>query len=280
MGSFIEGSGMKYQPYRDEPFQRDCEDRYKTIKFLASRFTRPFSVLDVGANYGWFGQQLVKDFEDCAYIGVDNKTIDPHPRIWHVNRHMAAAEFGALSKSENFDIVLCLSVLHHFEDYERAFNAMKRLGQYTFFEIPGPNEDEAVGGAERHAAIAKIFEGGEAIAEHKSHLDDTLRPMYLLQSEPFITEQTLDVADRGSPGYTTYKIHSDFNRCLIEIDRTPVEAKKEIRNFIPGMNAHNFRLLGGKVDIPEIENHPDPKPWNYIIGDGVHAIDTLHVKAR
>ncbi len=271
---------MKYQPYGDEPYQRECEDRYKPIKFLASQFNRPFSVLDVGANYGWFGQQLVKDFEGCVYFGVDNKTIDPHPRIWHINRHLKAAEFGALSKSEHFDIVLCLSVLHHFEDYDRAFNAMKRLGEYVFFEIPGPDEDGAVGGSERHASIRKIFKDGETIAEHKSHIEDTIRPMYLMHAEPFITEQTLDVADRGSPGYATYKIHSDFDRSIIEIDRTPVEAKKEIRNFFPGMNAHNFRLLGGEVEIPALEGHPDQQPWNYVIGDGVYPIDTYHIKER
>jgi len=214
---------MKYQPYGDEPYQRECEDRYQPIKQFLSQFNRPFSVLDVGANYGWFGQRLVRDF-DCVYVGVDNKTIDPHPRIWHINRHMKAAEYGALSKSETFDVILCLSVLHHFEDYDRAFNAMKRLGQWVFFEIPGPKEDGAVGGSARHQAIRNIFGDAGSLAEHPSHVDNTIRPMYLMQSEPFLVEQSLDAADRGAMGYATYKIHSDFNRCLIEIDRTPPSA--------------------------------------------------------
>ena len=269
---------MNYQPYRDEPFQRGCEDRYEPIKALAEMYKRQFSVLDVGANYGWFGQKLVRDF-DCVYVAVDNKTIDPHPRIWHIKRHMAAQEYGALSRSDNFDIVLCLSVLHHFKCYVQAYNAMKRLGHWVFFEIPGP-EDSNAKGHERHEGILSLFDGGTPIEKFPSHVSDTLRPMYLMKSEPFIVEQSLDACDRGAMGYATYKIHSDFNRCLIEIDRTPVKAKKEIRDFIPGMNAHNFRLLGGKVEIPELDNHPDPCAWNYIIGDGVKPIDTFHIKPR
>lgn len=266
---------MKYQPYRDEPFQRDCEDRYKVIKKFLDQFKRQFSVLDIGANYGWFGQRLVRDF-DCVYVGIDNKTIDPHERIWHINRHVSAKELGALSRSESFDIVLGLSVLHHFKDYERAWNAMKRLGHWVFVEIPGPEDENAVGN-DRHKGIAKIFCNAKPIAGFKSHVSDTMRPMYLWTGEPFIVEQSLDAADRGALGYANYTLYSDFRQSLIEIDRCPIIPRREIRYFIPGMNAHNFRLLGGEVEIPET-NHPDNHPWNYIIGDGVKSIDTFHIK--
>ena len=114
---------MRYQPYRDHPFQRSCEDRYEPIKELASKFNRQFSVLDIGANFGWFGQRLVRDF-DCVYVGIDNKTIDPHPRIWHIPGHFSGNDYLHLSRSEHFDIVLGLAVLHHFPDYVDAYNAM------------------------------------------------------------------------------------------------------------------------------------------------------------
>jgi hypothetical protein len=52
----------------------------------------------------------------------------------------------------------------------------------------------------------------------------------------------------------------------------------EERDFIPGMNAHNFRLMGGKVEIEKHPRHPDEQPWNYVIGDGVQPIDIQHIK--
>ena len=101
--------------------------------------------------------------------------------------------------------------------------------------------------------------------------------MYCVKNYPFIKEQTLDMVDRGAPAYANYKLRQDFSMSIIEIDRTPVRNTKEIRDYIPGMNLHNFRLLGGKAEMPD-DDHPDKQPWNYIIGDGIKPIDTAHVK--
>lgn len=268
---------MKYQPYRDEPFQRSCEDRYEVIKKLACQYKRQFSVLDVGANYGWFGQRLVRDF-DCVYVGIDNKVIDPHPRIWHINKHLTAQQYLDLSRCESFDIVLCLAVLHHMDDYKKVFQAMKRLGVWAIFEIPGVDDVNARA-PEKHEAIAELFKG-EPIAQFKSHVSDSLRPWYIYRMTPFITEQSLDAAERGVCGYGAYKIFSDFNQSVIEIDRRPVLNIPEVRELIPGMNAHNFQLLGGEVEIPQDDGLSDHKPWNYIIGDGIKRIDTFHDKTN
>ncbi len=269
---------MKYQPYRDEPFQRSCEERYEPIKELASKYNRQFSVLDIGANYGWFGQQLVRDF-DCVYVGIDNKVIDPHPRIWHIKNHFSGSDYYHLSKSEHFDIVLGLAVLHHIPDYQVAADALCRLGQWAFFEIPGESDTKATG-ADRHAGIARMFEGYEPIASFPSHVSNTERPWYLIETDPVLTDQSIDRDVRGAQKYATYTITSDFDKCRISIDRSAKfpDVPVEERDFIPGMNAHNFRLMGGKVDIPEMPDHPDQQPWNYIIGDMVKPIDIQHVK--
>ncbi len=269
---------MKYQPYRDEPFQRSCEERYEPIKELASKFNRQFSVLDIGANYGWFGQQLVRDF-DCVYVGIDNKTIDPHPRIWHIPGHFTGKNYWMLSQCEQFDIVLGLAVLHHIPDYQDAFWAFRGLGQHTFFEIPGEADNKATG-LERHNGIAKLFEIHDPIATFPSHVSNTERPWYLIEDAPGISMQTLDRDERGAQRYATYKITSDFDSCKIKIDRSAKFPKVplEYRDFIPGMNAHNFKLMGGDVELPDTPEHPDHKLWNYIVGDGIKPIDVEHIK--
>jgi hypothetical protein len=200
------GGKMKYQPYRDEPFQRSCEERYEPIKELAAKYNRQFSVLDIGANYGWFGQQLVRDF-DCVYVGIDNKTIDPHPRIWHIPNHFNGQVYQLLSRCEHFDIVLGLAVLHHIPDYELAIDGFRKLGEWTFFEIPGKKDDRATG-RDRHRGIAEYFEEYEPIATFPSHVSDTERPWYLLQDEPFLKVQTLDRDARGKLHQTSISAES------------------------------------------------------------------------
>ena len=66
-----------YQPIwikgvQDYRFQRECDDRYQPIRELAAQFNRPFSVLDIGANYGYFDFRLMEEF-DCTCVMVDRK---------------------------------------------------------------------------------------------------------------------------------------------------------------------------------------------------------------
>ena len=129
-------------------FQRDCADRYEVIKGLASKFTRPFSVLDIGSNYGYFDVRLMEDFPNAVCVLIDNKEVEPVlkenlrlDRSVVIKRKVTAKELESLARSESFDIVLGLSVLHHFDDPERAYNAIRSLGWWSVFEIPGVDED-------------------------------------------------------------------------------------------------------------------------------------------
>lgn len=267
-------------------FQRSCAERYGPIRELASKFKRPFSVLDVGANYGYFDFRLMEEFE-VTCVMVDDKHVKPvidangvgDRAVW-LKRHLSAVELEALSRSEHFDVVLGLAVLHHFEDWERAFRALNALGQYVFFEIPGP-KDIGAANHHRHEGIRGLFDGRVPIANFPSHVSDSKRPLYLIENKPFIEEQSLDAPDRGAPGYATYEIEADFERSQITIDRQKRRIEK--RGFIPGMNVHNFRLLGGGYPseeflIGEMEkypNHRDWNPWNFILGFGVKPIDLI-----
>ncbi len=278
---------MNYQPIfgTDEPYQRRCDDRYAPIRELAAKFKRPFSVLDVGANFGWFSFSLMSEF-DCCAVMVDDKPIGdliakhaPDRSVW-LNTHLTGHELKRLSKSEHFDIVLGLSVLHHIEDFEEALDGLIHLGQYVFLEIPGPG-DKGAANVERHNALGWLLSDHEPIARFDSHVSNTKRPMYLIESEPEIREQTVDARERDAPMYGSYLIASDFEKSTVAIHRAGRPHLTEFRPFIPGMNAHNFMTLGGgypsEKHIRSKMNpaHPDNHPWNYVIGHGVHPIDTV-----
>lgn len=279
---------MNYQPIfgTDEPFQRRCEDRYAPIRELASKFKRRFSVLDVGANFGWFGFKLMSEF-DCTCVLVDDKPIGDligrHAKdraVW-INQHVTGRELDRWSKSEHFDIVLGLSVLHHFEDYALAFKALCNFGSHVFIEIPGVGDVNAAN-KHNHNAIQWLLVDHEPIAWFDSHVSKAKRPMYLIESEPSLTEQTIDARERDAPTYGRYRITSDFEHSKIRIHREGRPHLSEDRDFVPGMNAHNFALLGGGYPSQVSLNaemakhvHPDRHPWNFVLGFGVTPIDTV-----
>lgn len=281
---------MNYQPVWGSslPYQRDCQERYEVIRSVASQYNRRFSVLDIGANFGWFGFKMMSEF-DCTVVMVDKKPIndliDRHGdnRAWWLNRHLTGGEIERLSRSEHFDIVLGLSVLHHIGDFEAAYRGMTNLGSHVFIETQG--DDTRAANPQVHERIDDMLYGQNEIALVKSHLGGK-RPVYLITGEPSISEQTLDARERKAPDYGTYKLTSDFDSCRIEIDRskrpTQLKTPVERRDFYPGMNLHNFRLLGGgHPKDPWLEaqmqvEHPDRYPWNFVIGHGVIPIDTIN----
>jgi hypothetical protein len=278
---------VNYQPIfgTDEPSQRRCDDRYAPIRELASKFKRPFSVLDVGANFGWFSFKLMSEF-DCCAVMVDDKPIGdliqkhaPDRSVW-LNTHLTGHELRRLSKSEHFDIVLGLSVLHHIEDYKEAFEGLTKLGSYVFIELPAYGEKTAAN-PERHNAIHWMLADYEPIAHFQSHLANLKRPMYLIESEPTLREQTMDARERDAPDYGKYVIASDFENSTVLITREGRPHLSECRYFIPGMNAHNFLTLGGGYPTEKhirgqmVPEHPDNHLWNYVLGFGVHPIDTV-----
>ena len=264
-------------------YQRPSAERYEVIKELASKFNRRFSVLDIGSNYGYFDVRLMEDF-DCTCVLVDNKFVAPVLKMNNcldrtvvIQEHLQADVLEALSKSEHFDIVLGLAVLHHFDDPERAFNAIRKLGWWNIFEIPGEKDIGAANPA-KHQAISDLFIDSEPMGHFPSHVSDSLRPYYLLENDSYIFEQTLDAGDRGAPVYEGYDVRCDFdeNVFIKKSDQGDVE-----REFVPGMNLYNFQRLGGiwpseeyiKEEIEKHKNHPDFQPWNFVVGNGITPID-------
>jgi hypothetical protein len=102
------------------PLVRRCTDRFNLMhQFLSDRGLLPPSTstfLDVGASYGWFVAQM-------QALGFDARGIDLDP----LGRELAAGVFGVtrehyaigdaaleLLRTPPADVVLCLSVAHHF----------------------------------------------------------------------------------------------------------------------------------------------------------------------
>jgi len=293
---------MRYQetwingPTKEE-HQRPCAERYEVIRELAAKYTRPFSVFDFGCNSGYFGFRLAQEF-DCTVVMVDNKQWmeglieqnKPGKIVW-IDAHPTAESLYHLSLSESFDIVLALSVLHHMDEHFMAFAALEFLADHIFIEVPGRG-DKKSRNYESHCVpmldFIEEYEDLTLIAEFDSHVSNVKRPMYYHRNTPFLKKQRVDADLSGASMSGNYDIEADYNDKVITITRKlnkpdgQLVRTTERRAFIPGINLHNFRLLGGGWPkagtvfdvLGDVGRIDDKEPWNYILdGKNLHAID-------
>lgn len=282
---------MQYQPSwidgkAEGQSQRKCDDRYELIKKFIP-FKRPFTVFDLGANFGYFSFRLAEDF-DCVNIMADKKPIgnllhrNKGKFIW-LRKHLDANALSRLSLCESFDIVLALSVVHHIKDWKKAVNSLVNMGKYVIFELPGLDDTYAVNNSVHRDLYHYVMSMPHTmLGEIESHVTKgSKRPLVVVEGREFIGIQTIDAPERDPNPVQVEIVSTDENK-LINIQHTRTY---ESRRFIPGMNLWNWKLLNGAwpLNVPqmvrdEVERmhrfHDDLRPWNFILdGTRVWAID-------
>jgi len=135
---------------------RDCETRYEAIRTtILENIPNPngLSVLDVGANEGYFSFRLAEDFESkCFLIEKDCPVLEARADLSEQDIHVIdmkvtgedledLAAAGSLP-GEQFDVILALSILHHFgKNWIKAAEAFLRMSGHVFIESPSEFED-------------------------------------------------------------------------------------------------------------------------------------------
>lgn len=280
----------------DIPAQRSCADRYEPVHDFLQQYDRGHSMFDLGANLGYFSFRAAEDFGTVCVM-VDNRPElgglaaknDGLPVMW-LNTRMGASNLAALSTCESFDVVLALSVLHHFGDQWRpAFDALRKLGSHVIVELPAPDDTGSINGhlGASMSEYVTAIDGVKLLAEFPSHKSGKPRPMFLVPgSNPqHLIHQSVDASQRGAPPLRKVEVTSDWKRKFIYIQHGDVTGNVESREFIHGMNLWNFRQLGGtwphntekmlRDAVDRMDTwHDDLRPWNFIVdGLGVYAID-------
>jgi len=246
-------------------FQRPCAPRYPAIRTALDGFSRPFSVFDLGANLGYFSFRIANDYPatcvmadtrpELGALCVKNRL----PSTLWLNRRLTVQDLHQLADAEHFDVVLALSVLHHFDDKCcEALDALLDLGMLVIVESAGRDDVGSLNHRSAHKLldhIATLPEKVELLAEHPSHKSGVQRPMYVIHTGPHraLTRQTIDATARGAPPIDV-QLNADYGRCDVLINHTScweqdgepqVEVTPEARPFIPGMNLWNFIQLNG-----------------------------------
>jgi hypothetical protein len=131
--------GRLYQPLthpdlQDIPFQRDGEERFKIIK--RGLGVKEGTLLDIGANLGYFCHKFEEEGFDC-YALEENRMcvyfLNKLRKIENKKFKIISENLFQYKKGQEivFDLVLALSIFHHFLDREETYldlvDFLKRL---------------------------------------------------------------------------------------------------------------------------------------------------------
>jgi len=117
--------------------ERDCEGRYALI--AATFPAHPFTMLDVGAYTGYFATRASEDFE-ASVTAVDDfrgLAAAASERVTVIGERLSPAQLAALPRH---DVVLALSVLHHFADWRAALRELLACRSHLLIEVCAPDE--------------------------------------------------------------------------------------------------------------------------------------------
>lgn len=176
---------------------RDANGRYEAIKrYLVGRMARTDlrqyqepSVLDIGAYNGYFCRRLADDFK-ARVLAIDGQPFleEYHsPSGGYVDvMHAVWSPEDIRAQEGNADIILCLSVLHHWPNWSDYLDAMSQTGSTLFIELANPWEN--ISSDARALARAAL---SDLRSTHYSTLiaqtppmnnQPTLRPMFAVET--------------------------------------------------------------------------------------------------
>lgn len=267
---------------------RECDSRYEAIRPLLAQYTRPFTVLDLGASLGYFTFRIAEEFPQATIVAIDD---DPRlfyqchaneKPVLHLRKRVREDDVWQLANCEHFDVVLALNIVHHFERWNSVLRSLFRMGDHLIIETPHPEETSAINAANAFEIYFQLFgvEEKELLCQTPSHLGPCERPMWYFQTPGHKPRRSYFTApDSLELGGVT--LQSDFYKKIVTLHR-----KGETRDWISGINLQTFLSLGGAFPLREdvarmVESYPRPakahgdvQPWNFIINNtGLHLID-------
>lgn len=153
---------------------RDCSGRYRAIKEHLPDSV--LHVLDIGAYNGYFCRRLVDDFSPRCVAVDDAPELQHYRNVTVIPRHITPDEIRWLG---DFDVVLCLSVLHHYPNWAEYLDAILSTGAQVFIESANPAENLGFPKSEWAAGLHNGLRTVGDVIYHSPNIHRThLRPLW------------------------------------------------------------------------------------------------------
>lgn len=264
---------------------REVASRYELIKKQAAKFKRPFTVLDIGANLGYFSIRLTEDFPECTVVALEGlygswlKDVleeNNSERVILLHKTFTLDDIKTMSESEHFDMVLAMSVIHHLgSNFKDVLNAIRTLGDIKIVEIA--TEDNACG--QESVRSGFVPEDAKIIGYGKSHLKGPQRPIFVMQDKKISLQKTYIGSTRNNS--KNHCIESDYESKIFK------KEEHDAYDWHRGINLKTYQYFNGSYPQTEkiiemlrqkkpTQTHGDMKIHNVILkGDSIEYIDFL-----
>ncbi|MDX8430415.1 MAG: class I SAM-dependent methyltransferase [Candidatus Algichlamydia australiensis] len=274
-------------------YERFEEKRFAVLDSILSRYTRPFTMLDVGASQGYFTFRAADKYPEGIFVMLEGSNYH-YPKIsqqlrsicrantnsknviW-LDRSIYAKDFARMATCEHFDVILAQNILHWFkDDWEILLNSFLQMSHVTIIELP-PNDCKK-GSKQyllRNELHAHLSETATQVLEGvPRHTNPRLKTTYYI----FINEKGETNLQRNSMVHGDYKdrdhlITFDFEaKKFIKRDHKP-PFMEECIEWEPGINLLTYLCLNGQYPqrdvianlLPINRNHKDWMPNNMIL---------------
>ncbi|MFA5604183.1 MAG: DUF120 domain-containing protein [Bacilli bacterium] len=200
---------------------RNCSQRWSVIKRILSRYDSPMSVLDLGAQTGYFSYRIAEEFPAVVVavepakqgLSIQIEEANRNPQVSWVREKLTVDGVSALG---SFDVILALSFLHHQKDWREWLSTLTLMARSSLIvETPHPDEklNQAVARKnlrEIHETIAKVAtqEGaGEGVWDKKLE-----RGIFHISTNYPITGRVF--TGNGVHGRHSTRLAEDWNKVL------------------------------------------------------------------
>jgi len=281
---------------------KDCNTRYQIIRTILDKYTRPFTMLDLGASQGYYSFRGAWDYKDSTFVMIEgNNPAYPHTgtqllqlceentelnNIVHLNKMIIPSDIQKLSDCEHFDVVLVLNIVHWFKPHWKTLlNSILELGDNIIIETPpqesicSPQENQL-----RQQIINCLLEHNSisigSVPRHTSA--QSVSQLYWVQG----TKKYLKKRNWITPriNNNTHRIESSFSekKLIKKADSPPNTTITS--TWHPGINLMTFKMYNGafpmnntiQESIKQLKDVPsnDWMPNNMIIqGNKIVLID-------
>jgi SAM-dependent methyltransferase len=284
--------------------KRDCENRYKVMKKFFDKCERNFTVLDIGANFGYYSLKIANDFTKSYVVmiqqpGVESKLLNEilkanssiNNRTCLLELKMNSDNMKKLQECEHFDYIICNNILHHVSDYKKVYNSLKEMCKYLIIETPPVNDNKSCG----QNNLTEIYNFVNNDCDYKStekfqrHTNtNTFSHIYMMKFKNIVT--------KSKAYFNSTLLRKDNYVHLIEDNERSFYKKNEENSktdYIYGINLKTYIELNGvypsrKQIVNKLKTIKSNYNWNntlrdirvhnFILNDNLHLIDTINKK--